>query len=417
MIPRNLAPSVTEALADRPVVLLHGARQVGKSTLAASLAEGPHRAKYLTLDDAAVLATARADPSAFVRRLREPVVLDEIQRAPELFLAIKASVDRDRRPGRFLLTGSANVLLLPRLADTLAGRMEVLTLWSLSQGEIEGVREGFVDALFAESFPLLPPEPEPAGSLVERMLRGGYPEVVSQGGERREAWFGSYITTILQRDVREVSNIEDLTAMPRLLALLAARAATLLNFSDLSRSAGIPLTTLRRYMALLQIAFLVQTLPPWAANLGKRLVKAPKLLLADSGFMAYLLGISADRLRLDAALGGPLLENFVAMEIRKQATWSRIRPAMFHFRTSSGHEVDLVLEARGGRLVGIEVKAGATLTPDDLKPLRLFAEATGKRFHRGVLLYSGSEALPFGPNLYALPLNALWRLDAQKVAP
>jgi len=416
VIPRNLAPLVAEALTDRPVVLLHGARQVGKSTLAASLAEGPHRAKYLTLDDAPVLATARADPSAFVRRLREPVVLDEIQRAPELFLAIKAAVDRDRRPGRFLLTGSANVLLLPRLADSLAGRMEVLTLWPLSQGEIEGVREGFVDALFAESSPSLPPEPEPAGGIVERMLRGGFPEVVSQGGERQEAWFGSYITTILQRDVREVSNIEDLTAMPRLLALLAARAATLLNFSDLSRSAGIPLTTLRRYMALLEIAFLVQTLPPWAANLGKRLVKAPKLLLADSGLMAYLLGIGADRLRLDAALAGPLLENFVTMEIRKQITWSETKPSMLHFRTSAGHEVDLVLEARGGRLVGIEVKATESPTADDFRGLRLLAEATRKRFHRGLLLYTGAEALPFGPNLYAMPVSALWRLGAEKVA-
>lgn len=418
MIPRSLTPGLLAALADRPVVLLHGARQTGKSTLAGSVAAGPHRARYLTLDDASVLATARADPEAFIRGFTEPVVLDEIQRAPELFLAIKAAVDRDRRPGRFLLTGSANVLLLPRLSDTLAGRMEILTLWPLSQGEIEGVREGFADALFAESLPPLYPESEPWLRLFERISRGGYPEVMSQEAEeRRGAWFGSYITTILQRDVREVSNIEALTIMPRLLTLLATRSASLVNFSDLSRSVGIPLTTLRRYLALLEIAFLVQTLPAWSVNLGKRLVKAPKVLLSDSGLMAYLLGISGERLALNSTLSGPLLENFVAMELRKQITWSRTRPGMFHFRTAVGHEVDIVLEARGGRIVGIEVKASATLGAEDLKPLRLFAEAMGKRFHRGVLLYTGSEPVTFGPNLHALPVSALWRLDAQKVAP
>ena len=415
MFPRHLTPGLREALDHRPVVLLHGARQVGKSTLAASIASGPRRARYLTLDDAPVLAGARTDPTAFIRGFTEPVVVDEVQRAPELFLAIKAAVDRDRRPGRFLLTGSANVLLLPRLADALAGRMEILTLWPLSQGEIEGVREGFIDALFAESPPKLSAEPEPRSRLLERILRGGYPEVVSQGPSgRRDAWFGSYIMTILQRDVREVSNIEALTAMPRLLALVAARGASLLNTSDLSRSVGIPLTTVKRYLALLEIAFLVQLLPAWSANLGKRLVKAPKVVLTDSGLMAYLLGITGERLALDAALSGPLLENFVAMELRKQASWSKTQPAMFHFRTSVGHEVDIVLEARGGRLVAIEVKATATLNPNDLHPLRLFAEATGRRFRRGVLLYTGSEPVTFGPDLHALPMSALWRLGAEK---
>lgn len=418
MIYRNLTPLLLEALADRPVVLLHGARQAGKSTLAGSIAGGPNPARYVTLDEAPVLATARADPAAFIKELKEPVVLDEVQRVPELFLAIKASVDRDRRPGRFLLTGSANVLLLPRLADALAGRMEVLTLWPLSQGEIEGVREGFADALFADSLPSLPPQPESWPQLFERISRGGYPEVVVQDADaRRQAWFGSYITTVLQRDVREVSNVEELAAMPRLLALLATRAGSLLNVSDLSRNVGIPLTTLRRYLALLQTTFLVQIVPAWSANLGKRLTKAPKVFLTDSGLMTYLLGASGERLAANGTIKGPLVENFVATELRKQLTWSKTQPAMFHFRTSTGHEVDLVLEARGGKMVGIEVKAAVTLTDGDFKPLRLFAEATRKRFHRGVLLYMGSEALAFGPGLYALPVSALWRLNAEKVVP
>lgn len=417
MFERYLGPRLLEALADRPVVLLHGARQVGKSTLAAAVAAGPHRARYVTLDDAAVLVAARADPTAFIRGFTRPVVLDEVQRVPELFLAIKAAVDHDRRPGRFLLTGSANVLLLPRLSDSLAGRMEVLTLWSLSQGEIEGVREGFVDALFANSLPALGPESEPWPRLLSRVTRGGYPEALGKDVESRRAdWFGSYITTILQRDVREVSNIESLTAMPRLLTLLATRGASLLNSSEVARSIALPLTTVKRYLALLEVAFLIQTLPPWSANLGKRLVKAPKVLIADSGLMAYLLGITGERLAVNGTLGGPLLENFVAMELRKQIAWSRTQPSMFHFRSATGHEVDVVLEARGGRVVGIEVKATATLSDSDLKPLRLFAEAVGKRFHRGVVLYLGSEAVAFGPKLHAMPISALWRLGARKAA-
>lgn len=400
------------------MVLLHGARQVGKSTLALSLASGPHPARYITLDDAAELATAHADPIAFIGRLSVPVVLDEIQRAPELLLSIKREVDRHRRPGRFLLTGSANVLFLPRLADTLAGRMEIHTLWPLSQGEVEGVREGFVDAVFSDTRPTIAEDGEPWPRLLDRILRGGYPEVVrEEAPARRQAWFGSYISTILQREVREISNIEALTAMPRLLALLAARSGSLLNISDLSRSSGIPLTTLKRYLALLETTFLTQILPAWAANLGKRLAKAPKVLLTDTGLMTYLLGIAPERLALEPTFRGPLLETFVATEIRRQITWSQTRPSMLHFRTSAGHEVDLVLEARGGRLVGIEVKATESPTPDDFRGLRLLAEATRKRFHRGILLYTGAEVLPFGPNLYAVPASALWRLGAEKVPP
>ena len=345
MIPRNITPCLLEALADRPVVLLHGARQVGKSTLAVSLASGPHPARYVTLDDAAELAAAHSDPVGFIGRLSGPVVLDEIQRAPELLLSIKREVDRNRRPGRFLLTGSANVLFLPRLADTLAGRMEIHTLWPLSQGEIEGVRDGFVDAVFSDTLPPVTGDGEPWTRLIERIVRGGYPEVVrEEAPAARQAWFGSFVTTVLQREVREISNIEALTAMPRLLALLAARAGGLLNISDLSRSLGIPLTTLKRYLALLETTFLIQTLPAWAANLGKRLAKAPKVVLTDTGLMTYLLGLAPDRLSLEPTFRGPLLETFAAMEIRKQITWSETQPSMLHFRTSAGHEVDLVLE-------------------------------------------------------------------------
>src|SRR3989338_7647027 len=298
MINRHISASLLEALGDNPVVLLHGARQTGKSTLTQWLASNQHPSRYLTLDDAGVLAAAQGDPGGFIAALKESVVIDEIQRAPGLFMAIKAAVDRDRQPGRFLLTGSADVMLLPRLSESLAGRMEILTLWPLSQGEIDGIKESFLDAVFGNELPTKI--------------------------KIRQDWSG------------ELASIEGLTLLPRLLSLLAARSTSLLNVSDISRSVAIPQTTLKRYMALLEMTFLIQTLPAWSSNLSKRLVKAPKLILNDTGLMAYLLGLSRERLAMEGTLAGPLLENFVVMELRKQAAWSRTRPQVFHFRTLTG---------------------------------------------------------------------------------
>ncbi len=402
---RLLTADLIAALRDTPVVLLHGARQTGKTTLARRIAnERP--ARYVTLDDAVALAAAREDPTGFLAGLDGPVVLDEVQRAPGLFLAIKAEVDRQRRPGRFLLTGSANVFLLPNLSESLAGRMEVLTLWPFSQGEIDGIREGFIDALFADFFPL---EAGAAPALTARVLRGGYPPAVERDDpDRRRAWFSSYITTILERDTREIAHIEGLTALPRVLALLAARIGSLLNFAELARSLAIPQTTLKRYFTLLEAAFLVRLLPAWSSNLGKRLIKAPKLFLNDTGVAGYLLGLNAERLERDAPVRGALLENFVVIELLKQAGGSRRRPKLFQFRTAAGQEVDLALEEAGGGIAGVEVKASSTVTSRDFTGLRTLAEAAGPRFRRGVVLYTGATAVSFAPNFHALPLGALW---------
>lgn len=410
MIPRNITHAVLEALADTPVVLINGARQTGKSTLATYLAEGVHPARYLTFDDVTVLAAAQTDPDGFVRSLEGPVVIDEVQRVPELFRAIKAAVDQDRRPGRFLLTGSANVLLLPTLSESLAGRMEVLTLWPFSQGELEGRKETFVDRLFAAHLPPVAglAEEQTQVGLWERVVRGGYPEAVVRSTARRRAWFNAYITTILQRDVRDLANIEGLTAMPRLLALLAARAASQLNYSEVSRSSGIALSTLKRYMTLLEATFLVQPLPAWHTNIGKRLVKTPKLFLGDTGLAAHLVGLNEVGVETNRTLWGALLENFVAMELKKQITWSERQPSLYYFRTQTGIEVDFVLEDATGALVGVEVKAGASVSGGDLKGLRMLAEARPEAFRRGVVLYGGREVVGFEPNLLAVPVQALW---------
>ncbi|MGY4707257.1 ATP-binding protein [Candidatus Bipolaricaulota sp. J31] len=414
MIHRNVTEAILAALQDSPVVFVSGARQTGKTTLTQWIADTHHPARYITLDDATVLAAAKADPTGFIAGLKGPAVLDEVQRAPELLLAIKAAVDRERQPGRFLLTGSADVLLLPRLSEFLVGRMEIITLWPFSQGELSGVVEGFVDAVFADE--LVPPPTQGTRPLdvIGRLTVGGYPEAVARTvWDRRRAWFNSYVTAVLHRDVRDLANIEHLEALPRLLFLLASRATSLLNYAELSRSLGLPQTTLKRYLALLKATFLVQFLPAWSANLGKRLVKSPKLLLIDTGLMTHLLGLDPQALEGRPELVGMLLENFVAMELKKQSTWSRVKPGIYHFRTGTGQEVDIVLEDAAGRVVGIEVKASATVRSQDFKGLKYLADFVGDRFLRGIVLYFGDQPVPFGPNLHALPLPALWELNAR----
>lgn len=401
-------PHLLAALADTPVVLLHGARQVGKSTLAHEVASGPYPARYLSFDDEAVLAAAKSDPPSFVHALQGPVVLDEIQRVPELLTAIKVAVDRNRRPGQFLLTGSANVLLLPRLSESLAGRLEVLTLWPLSQGEIGKVTEDFVDRTFAGRFERSPGAPVDRGELARRILAGGYPEAVLRSSGRRSAWFQSYVTTIVQRTVRDIADIDRIREIPRLLAVLAARTGTLLNVADLSRALGMPQTTLQRYLALLHAAFLVELLPAWTGRARRRLLKSPKILTVDTGLASHLVGMDEQRLQSSVELWGAFVETFVLMEVIKQAGWSKTHPRLYHFRSASGEEVDIVLEGSAGALVGIEVKATMSIHADDFRGLRVFAEIAGARFLRGVLLYLGDQEVAFGPNLHALPISNLW---------
>lgn len=392
------------ALADTPVVMLTGPRQAGKSTLVQALAKEHAESTYRTLDDALTLIAAREDPVGFVSGRGDPLVIDEVQRAPDLLREIKASVDRDRRPGRFVLTGSADVLSLPQVSESLAGRMQVIRLWPLSQGEIEGRREGFLDVLLAGEPSAVGPN-RPALSkdvLLDRIAGGGFPEALTRKGARRERWFESYLDTVLQREVRDISNIAGLAELPRLMLLLAARGAGLLNVAGVGRDLGIPQSTLKRHLALLEATFLIKLVPAWYRNLGQRLVKAPKLALVDSGLMSHLLGGAAER------HVGPLLENFVLMELLKQASYSESRPSLLHYRTAAGVEVDALLELRGGRVAGIEVKAAATVTPADLRGLRTLAAKLGEDFAAGVVLHTGRERVRLDERIWALPVGALW---------
>ena len=404
MYPRNIQNFAREALGDTPVLLLNGARQTGKSTLAQSLDVGR---RYLTLDDPVVLAAAQADPFGFIDGLDGPVCLDEVQRAPGIFLAIKAAVDRVRQPGRFLLTGSANVLLLPQMADSLAGRMEVLELWPLAQCEIATRARSIIDQLFAGDF--ADRYPFERNDFIERLTAGGYPEALARrSGRRRQAWFDSYLATILQRDVRDLAQIEGLTELPRLLQLLAARSGGLLNMAELSRSTGLAQTTLRRYMGLLEVLFLIRQVPAWSSNLGKRLQKSPKLFLSDYGLMAHLQTLDADRMAQAQGLPGDLVEAFVHAELAKHQTWAAESVQLMHYRTSTGVEVDFVLENRRGQLVGIEVKAGRTLSSKSFSGLRHLRDTAPDQFLHGVVFYTGEEVVQFDAQLVALPLAMFW---------
>lgn len=411
MYQRYLLSHLHAALKDTPVVLLNGARQTGKSTLVQSLIqEYSTKPQYFTLDDASILSAARNDPAGFLKGLPEKtiIILDEIQRAPELFVAIKEIVDEEHESGRFLLTGSANVLLLPKLADSLAGRMEILTLWPLAQQELKNHSYNFIDTVFSENISFKTPTPLKRQDLLALLCAGGYPEVIKRSEPRRHAWFKSYLTTILQRDIKDLANIEGLTELPHLFKLLATRHMGLLNLADLSRSVGIAQTTLKRYMTLLEMTFLLSYLPPWYSNVGKQLVKAPKFMLNDTGLIAYLLGLNQKKLIDNPMLLGNLLESFVINELRKQTTWQDFPANLYHFRTQTAQEVDIILENAQGDFVGIEVKASQTISSNDFKGLKLFSELTTDRFKYGFVLYTGEKIIPFGEKYFALPINILW---------
>ncbi|MEL7641804.1 MAG: ATP-binding protein [Solidesulfovibrio sp.] len=412
---RTIFTQLMEALADTPVVFLRGARQTGKTTLVKQLAEeaaGEENSRqYINLDSATALAGALDDPTGFLQGLKKPVIIDEAQRASALMLAIKEDVDRERQAGRYLLTGSANILTLPGIADSLAGRMEVLTLYPLSQGEIAGTREDFIRALFQKNFPFQAAESTSLSkeALLEAIVLGGYPEVLSRAtSRRRAAWFDSYITTLVERDIRDIANIQDISGLIRLLRLLGARSGTLHNQAELSRSVGMPGSTLGRYIPLIEALFLIWFLPAWSSNLSKRLVKSPKLHVCDSGLACHLCGADAERLAGDLTLAGRLLESFVAGELLKQSSWTEHPVSLYHYRSQSGEEVDVILEDRAGHVAAVEVKLAAGVASHDIKGLVSLRDALGNHFARGVVVYTGQEVIPMGDRIFAIPIGMMF---------
>jgi uncharacterized protein len=408
IIHRNIRPLVETALTDTRVVLIVGPRQAGKTTLARQFS-GVDR-PYITLDDTGALSAARVDPVGFVRGI-ERAVIDEVQRAPELMLAIKESVDRDDAPGRFLLTGSANLAAVPMIADSLAGRMATISLLPFAQSEIRSMPGRLLDRLFAGEEPSVGKDAVFGDELLELVLRGGYPEALRRATPaRRTAWLEDYAAQILDRDVRDIANIDQLDRLPRLLEVLAEHAGQLVNHSSFGAALGLSSVTAQKYVAILERLFLVRTLAPWSSNRLSRLIKTPKLHFLDSGLLATLREDEDEKVRQDRTRFGALLESFVVSELLKLASWSERRMSFSHYRTKDQDEVDVVIEDRRGRIIGIEVKASATVRPQDFRGLRQLQEALGDRFVRGLVLHDHDRVTPFGEKLQAAPLSLLWSM-------
>lgn len=405
LFPRLIQPRMAEAMSDTPVVLVAGPRQAGKTTLVRQLVRDDM--PYLTLDDELTLMSARNDSVGLIRRL-DRAVIDEVQRAPALLLAIKKSVDEDRRAGRFLLTGSANLMAMPTVADSLAGRMETLTLLPLSQSEVQGRATNWLDAAFAGHLPQ-PGSSARTDDLVGRVLRGGYPEAMARSThKRRTAWARQYLDAIIQRDVRDVSGIEKLGHLPRFLNALAQTTGQMCNYTQLGGQVGLDGKTASSYMSVFEHMYLLKRVDVWARNRLSRVVKTPKLQFVDAGLLAALLDLTPDEVAKDKTRFGNVLETFVFSELLKHSTTAYGDYRLMYYRDADKVEVDVVIENAQGQLVGVEVKASATVKKSDLRGLKKLADLAGDSFKMGVLLYDGDETMPLGNGIWAAPLSTLW---------
>ncbi len=410
LVRRSIEPRLIRALHINPVVFICGPRQAGKSTLVEMIAGGVYPADYVTLDSVTQLAAASASPTAFLTSRDRPLIVDEVQLAPELFRPLKEIVDRRRREmpntatGRYLLTGSADLMVIPGLSEALVGRMSVLTLFPFSAAEVHGGTGLFLEHLFRCEF-----TQPPVSDLEATMLAATYPKISRVGQADRAEWMESYVGTILQRDIRSIAEIEKLPLLARLLRILGSRAGGLINDAAIAREAGLNPVTGKFYRTLLKGLFLVFDVPPWHRNIGKRLVKAAKGYLTDTSLLCHVSGRDLSQLRRTAPdIFGHVLENFVATELRKLLSFSDLKAELLHFRTSGNVEVDFILERSDGSVAALEVKSSEHVTGKDFNGIRAFAEAVGKDFVAGVVLYPGSEVVPFGRNLFAVPVSALW---------
>ena len=415
--PDPLIARRAESLASRRLraaraIVINGPRQSGKTALLGIL-QRQLGGTYLSLDQATNLRLARTDPSGFVTGFDEPLFIDEVQRGGDpLILAIKLALDASSARGRFALAGSTRFLSEPRLSESLAGRVRFIDLWPLSQGEIDGQPDGFVDAVLQRPRRLLRTDPPVLSrrQVFERVCRGGFPEAVlaANAADRRD-FFADYVRTITSKDVRELADLAHMSSLREIARLLAARTAQEVNVSDLGRELGIPTPTLRRYLPLLETIYLHHLVPAWSRNLTAKVVRRPKLHLIDSGLAAHLMGVDAAGLARPTAIeAGPLLESFVAGEIARQITWAGTEASLHHWRDRNGIEVDLVLQASNGTVAGIEVKAAIDVDESDFRGLRTLRDRLGDQFSCGVVIHCGDLPRPFGPKLFAVPVSTLW---------
>lgn len=416
MLIRQAEQQVRAALDDTPAVLITGARQVGKSTLAEMVRPGPNVNQLITLDDTSQRNAALADPGEFIRALPRPAVIDEIQRVPELMLAIKKSIDESRLAGRdpsgdYLLTGSANIWDSLSTPESLAGRIERVNLRPLSQSELLGRESQFIESLFADDLTAETDAAPGRFAYAGKLVRGGYPEVIERPAARRSRWFIEYLSRVLDRDIRDLANVRRPEDLLRLMRLCAARTGGILNLEGMLRDINVPAATGRRYYELLLRSYLVEELPAWGVNVGRAAVRAPKLLLGDSGICAHLVGYSDERFTNGPDLQpspGNLFEGFLACEMLKEADSSQLELKAFHWRDRNGREVDLLLELPDGAVAGIEFKLAESVSTPDFRHLNYLKEQLGDRFVAGAVLHTGTDTLRHGDRLWSCPASAIW---------
>jgi uncharacterized protein len=412
LIARGIEHELRDILSVSRAAAITGPRQAGKSTLAKQLQAAGVVPNYFNLDDEGLRAAARADPDGFALSLARPAVIDEIQRAPELMLAVKQILDRDRTPGQFLLTGSADLVTARVVADALPGRVEYVNLWPLAQAEIEGRSASIVDELLDGAPPWISGAPRGRAASAEPVLAGGFPDARTRTLRQRARYFRSYVQTIFGRDLPEIGEVRiDPAKLEQLLRLLAARTSGMVNHAALGRELALDDKTVKAHIELLRQLFLLYRLRPFSANLGARQIKTPKLLLSDTGLAAALVGVDTARYAApdQGAIAGMLYETFVLMELVKQATWSATPVELFFYRDTDKREVDLVIESSSGDIVGVEAKSAATATASDTHGLRLLRDRFGARFKAGIVVYSGEHTLPLGERIWAMPISGLWQ--------
>jgi uncharacterized protein len=407
LIERQARVSIVEALGYSRVVLVLGARQVGKSTLTKQIASSVWPAEVITLDDQGSREAARDDPHGFVANLRGPALIDEVQLAPDLLYAIKQAVDEDPTPGRFLLTGSANILTAPKISESLAGRVRRVELWPLAQSEIHGSSRNFIDSLFAGEPPQVNGAPVGRDAFVEIVARGGYPAVRMLSERQRRDWYRDYVQGVLERDLRDIASVQKLSEMPRLIRLLAVHSAKLLDYRRLASDLELSDKTVSAYVELLRTIFLVHVLPAWRPGLRSRELHAPKIYLTDTGLLAQQLGANQRRIAEDDQLTGYVLETFCGMEILKHQGWATEDCTLRHYRVG-GDEIDILLEAQSGDLAAVEVKARASIRVGDWRVIKKLRDSRPDQFKAGVVLYAGSQTIPLGERIWAVPISGLW---------
>jgi len=408
MYNRYIKTNIYNALQDTPVVYIMGPRQSGKTTIVKTIID--EKWDYISFDDTAQLNIAKSDPVGFVRNIpkEKSVVLDEVQRLPELFVSIKQAVDEHRIPGRFLLTGSANALLLPTLSDSLAGRMEMIQLNTLSECEILDREPSFLKKIMEGNAPDTK-EIRVRNYLINRIVTGCFPEPLQREKEARiKAWYDNYLQSLIQKDIRDLGHIEHHREMTQLLKALTLYSGNLINFSELGGKLELHRTTVKKYTNLLEQLFLLEYLPPWHCNDYKRLIKTPKIHITDTGIICAARGINAHKFTANPDILGSVLETFVFNELRKQANFINEKLKFYHYRDKDNVEVDIVIENSSDELIGIEVKATASIKQSDLVGLKKLEEIANKKFKMGVLLYDGDHTTSFGDKLFAVPIASLW---------